>query len=48
VRSAGIARLTGRDDGQDLAELLILLEEKEWARTWFILRLQEMDRSNEG
>ena len=45
VRSAGYARLSGRDDGQDLAELLLLLEEKEWARTWFILRLQELGSS---
>jgi hypothetical protein len=39
VRAAAIGRLSVRDDGADLAELLIELEEKEWARQWFVERL---------
>jgi hypothetical protein len=31
--------LDARDDGADLTELLIDLEEKEWARQWFVERL---------
>ena len=37
VRAAAIGRLSIRDDGADLAELLIELEEKEWARQWFVI-----------
>jgi hypothetical protein len=40
VRAAAIGRLSVQDAGADLAELFILLEEKEWARQWFIQRLQ--------
>jgi hypothetical protein len=32
--------LAVRDDGEDLADLLILLEEKEWARQRFVERLR--------
>jgi hypothetical protein len=39
VRAAAIGRLSVRDDGGDLAELFILLEEKEWARQWFVEQL---------
>jgi hypothetical protein len=39
VRADAIGRLHARDDGADLAELLIELEEKEWARQWFVERL---------
>ncbi|MDP9345759.1 MAG: hypothetical protein M3P44_08555 [Actinomycetota bacterium] len=39
VRADAIGRLHARDDGADLTELLIELEEKEWARQWFIERL---------
>jgi hypothetical protein len=35
-----IGRLSVCEDGADLAELLILLEEKEWARQWFVERLK--------
>jgi hypothetical protein len=40
VRADAIGRLAVRDDGEDLADLLILLEEKEWARQWFVERLR--------
>jgi hypothetical protein len=40
VRAEVIGRLSIRDDGADLAELLIELEEKEWARQWFVERLR--------
>jgi hypothetical protein len=40
VRADAIGRLHARDDGVDLTELLILLEEKEWARQWFVERLR--------
>ena len=40
VRAAAIGRLSVRHDGADLGELLIELEEKEWARQWFIERLR--------
>jgi hypothetical protein len=39
VRAEAIGRMSLRDDGADLAELLIELEEKEWARQWFVERL---------
>jgi hypothetical protein len=39
VRADAIGRLHARDDGADLTELLIELEEMEWARQWFIERL---------
>ena len=39
VRAYAIGRLHALDDGSDLGELLILLEEKEWARQWFVERL---------
>jgi hypothetical protein len=42
VRAHAIGRLHVRDDGADLEELLILLEEKEWARQWFIVRLHQV------
>jgi hypothetical protein len=38
-RAATIGRVHARDDGAALGELLILLEEKEWARQWFVERL---------
>jgi hypothetical protein len=41
VRADAIGRLHARDDGADLAELLIELEEKEWARQWFVERLRQ-------
>lgn len=41
VRAEAIGRLHLRVDGGDLAELLIELEEKVWARQWFIERLVE-------
>ena len=40
VRAKAIGWLQARDDGIDLAELLIELEEKEWARQWFVERLR--------
>jgi hypothetical protein len=40
IRANAIGRLSSRDDGADLTELLIELEEKEWARQWFIERLR--------
>jgi hypothetical protein len=40
VRADAIGRLHARDDGADLTELLIELEEKEWARQWFVERLR--------
>jgi hypothetical protein len=40
VRADAIGRLHIRDDGTDLSELLIELEEKEWARQWFVERLR--------
>jgi hypothetical protein len=40
VRAEAIGRLYLRDDGADLAGLLIGLDEKEWARQWFIERLR--------
>ncbi len=40
VRAYAIGRLQALDDGSDLGELLILLEEKEWARQWFVERLE--------
>jgi hypothetical protein len=40
VRADAIGRLHVRGDGVDLAELLMELEEKEWARQWFIERLR--------
>jgi hypothetical protein len=40
IRAAAIGRLHVRDDGADLAGLLIELEEKEWARQWFVERLR--------
>jgi hypothetical protein len=40
TRAEAIGRLHARDDGADLAELLIELEEKEWARQWFIEQLR--------
>jgi hypothetical protein len=36
VRANAIGRLHARDEGADLEELLIELEEKEWARQWFV------------
>jgi hypothetical protein len=39
IRATAIGRLSAREDGTDLAELLIELEEKEWARQWFVERL---------
>ena len=39
VRAYAIGLLHALDDG-DLTELLILLEEKEWARQWFVERLR--------
>ena len=36
VRAEAIGRLHARDDGAELTELLIELEEKEWARQWFV------------
>jgi hypothetical protein len=39
VRADTIGRLHARHEGADLAELLIELEEKEWARLWLIERL---------
>jgi hypothetical protein len=39
VRAEAVGRLHAHDDGADLTELLIELEEKEWARQWFIERL---------
>ncbi len=36
VRATAIGRLHARDDGADLTELLIELEDKEWARQWFV------------
>jgi hypothetical protein len=35
---------TPTPDGADLAELLIELEEKEWARQWFVERLRKAPR----
>lgn len=40
TRAEAIGRAHVRDDGVDLAELLILLEQKEWARQW-IEQLEE-------
>lgn len=40
IRADAIGRLHARDDGEDLAELLIELEDQEWARQWFIERLR--------
>jgi hypothetical protein len=40
TRADAIGRLHARDDGADLTELLIELEEKEWARQWFVERVQ--------
>ena len=40
VRAYAIGRLHALDDGSDLGGLLILLEEKEWARQWFVERLR--------
>jgi hypothetical protein len=40
VRAEAIGRLHARDEGADLTELLIELEEKEWARQWFVERLR--------
>jgi hypothetical protein len=49
VRAAAIGRLSIRDDGADLAELLIELEEKEWARQWFVERCTcNLDRPQLG
>jgi hypothetical protein len=39
--AVAIGRLHARDDGADLTELLIELEEKEWARQWFVERLRK-------
>jgi len=39
ARAEAIGRLYVRDDGANLAELLIELQEKEWARQWFVERL---------
>jgi hypothetical protein len=41
VRADAIGRLSVREDGSELAELLIELEEKEWARQWFMERLRD-------
>jgi hypothetical protein len=41
IHGAAIGRLHVRDNGADLAELLIELEEKEWARQWFVERLRK-------
>jgi hypothetical protein len=41
IRAAAIGRLHARDDGAELTELLIELEEKEWARQWFVERLRQ-------
>jgi hypothetical protein len=40
VRAEAIGRLHARDDADDLTELLIEFEEKEWARQWFVERLR--------
>jgi hypothetical protein len=40
TRADAIGRLQILAPGSDLEELLILLEEKEWARQWFIERLK--------
>ena len=39
TRADAIGRLEILAPGSDLEELLILLEEKQWARQWFIERL---------
>jgi hypothetical protein len=39
VRADAIGRLHARAEGTALAELLIELEEHEWARQWFVERL---------
>jgi hypothetical protein len=44
VRAGAIGRLHARDDGADLSELLIELEEKEWARQWFVEQLRGTSR----
>jgi hypothetical protein len=40
VRAKAIGRLHALADDADLTELLIELEEKEWARQWFVERLR--------
>ena len=39
-RAAAIGRVHQETDGGDLAELLVELEDKLWARQWFIERLR--------
>jgi hypothetical protein len=41
IRAEAIGRLHVRDDGAELEELLILLEEKEWARQWMIEQFRD-------
>lgn len=37
-----IGKLYQRDDGAKLADLLVELEDKEWARQWFVERLRDL------
>jgi hypothetical protein len=46
VRAEAIGRVYSGPGGEPFAKLLIELEEKEWARQWFILRLQEMSHES--
>ena len=41
TRADAIGRLEILAPGSDLEELLIFLEEKQWARQWFIERLEQ-------
>lgn len=40
IRADAIGRLHAGVGGAELTEFLILLEEKEWARQWFVERLR--------
>ncbi len=41
-RAEMIGKLYQRDDGVNLADLLVELEDKEWARQWFVGRLRDL------
>ena len=43
TRADAIERLEILAPGSDLEELLVLLEEKQWARQWFIQRLKKSE-----